>query len=422
MTAEIGILNRQGVALAADSAVTVSINGKEKILNSANKLFNLIKGKPVGFMVYGNGSFMGLPWDIIVNSYRNNFNNEETYSTLEYICNNFLHELSSNPDLYTESTCNELIYSKMNTCLSNIILFTQEKLSERYPNIQVQQNEVSRVFEESLDLYIQDYTAQDFSVGFDQSDYDYIYSMCEPFINRLCESSIMFSVTTTQINKLKSICALLMTKNILFNYSGIVIAGYGDDEILPKLFHYKIEGIVNDKLKYNIEEANFIDASDFNGGNTAAIVPFAQQEMVHSILSGMDPYLQDFILYNLSQSYGNIVNNLRSDNEDFNNQLNVFFNNEFETLRNLISGYQYENFVTPILNMVAMLNKDELATMAENLVNITSFKRKFTTDTETVGGPIDVAVISKSDGFIWIKRKHYFKSELNHTYFNINNY
>lgn len=30
MTAEIGILNRQGVALAADSAVTVSINGKQK--------------------------------------------------------------------------------------------------------------------------------------------------------------------------------------------------------------------------------------------------------------------------------------------------------------------------------------------------------------------------------------------------------
>jgi hypothetical protein len=34
-------------------------------------------------------------------------------------------------------------------------------------------------------------------------------------------------------------------------------------------------------------------------------------------------------------------------------------------------------------------------------------------DAETVGGPIDVAVLSKGDGFIWIKRKHYFKPELN---------
>ena len=33
--------------------------------------------------------------------------------------------------------------------------------------------------------------------------------------------------------------------------------------------------------------------------------------------------------------------------------------------------------------------------MAESLVNLTSFKRRVTMDAETVGGPIDVAVISK---------------------------
>jgi hypothetical protein len=38
-------------------------------------------------------------------------------------------------------------------------------------------------------------------------------------------------------------------------------------------------------------------------------------------------------------------------------------------------------------------------------------------DTETVGGAVDVAVISKGDGFIWIKRKHYFKPELNARFF-----
>ncbi len=36
---------------------------------------------------------------------------------------------------------------------------------------------------------------------------------------------------------------------------------------------------------------------------------------------------------------------------------------------------------------------------------------------ETVGGPIDVVVISKGDGFVWIKRKHYFKPELNPHFF-----
>ena len=55
--------------------------------------------------------------------------------------------------------------------------------------------------------------------------------------------------------------------------------------------------------------------------------------------------------------------------------------------------------------------------MAEALVSLTSFKRRVSADAETVGGPIDVALISKGDGFIWIKRKHYFKPELNYTFF-----
>jgi hypothetical protein len=54
--------------------------------------------------------------------------------------------------------------------------------------------------------------------------------------------------------------------------------------------------------------------------------------------------------------------------------------------------------------------------MAESLVNLTSLKRRVSLQAETVGGPVDVAVISRSDGFIWIKRKEYFRPELNPGY------
>ena len=42
-----------------------------------------------------------------------------------------------------------------------------------------------------------------------------------------------------------------------------------------------------------------------------------------------------------------------------------------------------------------------------------SLKERVTQPTESVGGAIDVAVISKGDGFIWIKRKRYFDPDLN---------
>jgi len=65
-----------------------------------------------------------------------------------------------------------------------------------------------------------------------------------------------------------------------------------------------------------------------------------------------------------------------------------------------------------------MLPKDELASMAEALVSLTSLKRRMTMgEQETVGGPIDVAVISKGDGLVWVKRKHYFHKDLNPQFF-----
>ena len=82
-----------------------------------------------------------------------------------------------------------------------------------------------------------------------------------------------------------------------------------------------------------------------------------------------------------------------------------------------LQQFSHESHVSPIISTVSILPKDELASMAEALVNLTSFKRRVTLDQETVGGPIDVAVISKGDGFVWIKRKHYFDASLNPQFF-----
>jgi len=70
MTAVIGILNKQAVAIAADSAVTVLGEHGRKIFNSANKIFALSKYHPVGVMIYNSATFMGTPWETIIKMYR----------------------------------------------------------------------------------------------------------------------------------------------------------------------------------------------------------------------------------------------------------------------------------------------------------------------------------------------------------------
>lgn len=84
-----------------------------------------------------------------------------------------------------------------------------------------------------------------------------------------------------------------------------------------------------------------------------------------------------------------------------------------ERLSDEASETRYHMFVKPVLDAIGILPKEELAELAGSLVSLTSLKRRISMDAETVGGPIDVAVISKGDGFIWIRRKHYFNPELN---------
>jgi hypothetical protein len=84
-----------------------------------------------------------------------------------------------------------------------------------------------------------------------------------------------------------------------------------------------------------------------------------------------------------------------------------------EQLFDIWDTRKHQTHTAPVVRMVGSLPKDELAAVAEALVNITKFKRRITPESETVGGPIDVAIITRGDGFVWLRRKHYFDPALN---------
>lgn len=227
-------------------------------------------------------------------------------------------------------------------------------------------------------------------------------------------------INNKQKNMLKKIIANVFSKypysRDSSNISGVVIAGFGEDEIYPSLVSYHVDGIMLDKLIYHE-----LVSVDIGLTTTAAVLPFAQREMVDTFMEGIDPNY-DVVLENAGiELYSEIielfVNTLSRYSEDEKSDIKkkLIENTRkiYDDFSEKLSQYRSEKFSDPITNIVSILPKDELATVAESLVNITKFKRKVTMQSETVGGPIDVAVISKGDGFIWIDRKHYFKPELN---------
>jgi hypothetical protein len=66
---------------------------------------------------------------------------------------------------------------------------------------------------------------------------------------------------------------------------------------------------------------------------------------------------------------------------------------------------------TPLVH-AAMPIQDAID-LAEFLVNLTIGYSRFCPGAPTVGGPIEIAAITKHEQFKWVRRKHYFNDKLN---------
>src|SRR5579872_5903194 len=86
MTCEVAVMNRRGIALAADSAVTVGEG--DKIYHTAEKLFALAQSTPVGIMTYGSADLIGVPWEIIIKMYSQSLAGRR-FDTLDQYANDF---------------------------------------------------------------------------------------------------------------------------------------------------------------------------------------------------------------------------------------------------------------------------------------------------------------------------------------------
>lgn len=81
-----------------------------------------------------------------------------------------------------------------------------------------------------------------------------------------------------------------------------------------------------------------------------------------------------------------------------------------EQVQQVLSILQ-QNLTAPLV-IPAMPFQDAID-LAEFLVDLTVKYTRFSPGAPTVGGPIEVAAISKHEGFKWIRRKHYYNRELN---------
>lgn len=414
MTAEIAIMNKTAIALAADSAVTIV---GQKVYNTVNKLFTLSKYHPVGIMVYGNAELMGIPWESIIKIYRKRLG-KQRFDNLNDYANHFIEFLDANP-LFSDSIQSQFVFGNVANYFSLIKKEIDQAIVAISQKERITEKQIKKVVADVIEKHFNLWDALERLPHLPENHFNETLEKYGEEIQK-AKKDVLEKLPLSKSNqdKLVHIAGCLFYKNRFPpGISGIVIAGFGETDIFPSLVGYEVELIVNNRLKYKTGQKINIGFD-----NAASIVPFAQREMVDTFMQGIDPFYHNHLdgyLTGLFKKYPDhivsaIVDINDKEKKELTIKLQTVSDQLLEDFKKETEAYRTQKHIMPVINAVSALPKDELAAMAESLVNLTSFKRKITLEIETVGGPIDVAVISKGDGFVWIKRKHYFNAELNH--------
>lgn len=419
------IMNKEAVALAADSAVSLVTGPAEnpqKIFTSVNKIFGLSGIHTVSLMIYNNASFLGIPWEPIITRFGESLGPSPLPTLADY-AERFLSFLKSEQELITADIEKQYFSSVIYTYyLSFRQIFQQNALEIIRVQGVISEDQIGDIVAEKINEVYTKITRAESVPGVDQSLINDLSTAYDDITARaIAEVLEQLPIPDLARAQLKEIPFLLFGKfagpldPVSQNFSGMVIAGFGEKEIFPSLVTYAIEGRLSCTLKYKEIENKKITLE-----TGAYVIPFAQREMVDIFMSGIDPRLTDALVESLSEIFHEypqaIIDSIETMNDAEKSNLKTQFQPKSDELVVRISTYM-NNYrasnVVPIINVVISLPKTELAAMAESLVNLTSLKRKVSLQAETVGGPVDVAVISKRDGFVWIKKKQYFNPELN---------
>ncbi|WP_298135498.1 hypothetical protein [Acidiferrobacter sp.] len=410
MTCEVAVMNKRGIALAADSAVTVSDGdgGRKKIYSTAEKLFCLSPKLPVAVMTYGSADIMGVPWETVVKVYAQKLDGQR-FDTLAEYAQDFFGFIEGADRLLPPTTqtrwLQSLIYNFWKEFYVDELkrgLAEEEKIGHKAK--QKRLAAIIKADHEDWERY------RDLACA----GPDYGQHVRETFAGALdeVERDLFegFSLTPALKEALRKTVEFAYQKDWFHprDRGHVVIAGMGEAEPFPVLLMYDVGTLAAGTLRYRKTDETRV-GRDADG----TVAPFGQHEMINSLIEGIHPR----VFKEVAEAAIRLARAQNDDREDDDEGLDDFDDADDggDAERVAEQGRAFalsvrknilEPYADPLLSAVSALPRQDLAKMAESLVSLTAFlMRMSTSEDQTVAEPVDVALLSKGDGFVWVKHK-----------------
>ena len=289
MTSEVVVMNRMGIALAADSVVSINANGvQKKRHDSVVKLFMLSERNPVGIMVYNNASLLGVPWETIIKLFRRKLEND-SFETLEEYGQKLIDFLKNHQNLFPLDVQQKYFQREFK---SECYRIQQE--AEMYFRLLPLDQEIefenmgkarSAIVAEVISYRLVRWEQQDDAEGFNEKLVKkFLGSMSGEVSKIVGEVLSDWLVDSSGVMQLNAIALHLILKRDLDmeSHTGLVIGGFGEQEHFPVVQHIVVCGMYGGILKYEEPRVQMITEA-----NPSYIESFAETKAVNEFLSGV---------------------------------------------------------------------------------------------------------------------------------------
>lgn len=406
MTVAIAAMNAEGVALAADSARTSTLpTRKQRSFHGHDKVFQLQASRTLGAMLYGDTRLAGIPWDTLLALFQEALPAGPPETVAEHLAafNRWL--------MTAECLTKERRLQARDDRLAAVVTDRiHEAISLRADHKLVFTDFLVRLAA-SVEVLREELEVAPPLPGFETVDSEAHRRAFEKdfqrAIARAC-TGLDELPRNLQLRLVDLLAVASIRQTPLADTAGMVFAGFGAAQTLPALSSCTYYGYSADLTLLHID----VDLS-IDDRTPAVIAPFSQPDEIEAFLNRQHPDL----LVSLRDTWEQMTQALIAAITPMTARWGA--GNEFrkEIIAESISkvaanvlerhGYRHTDLLDrwpqDVLNVAAGLPREQLAGVADGLVRLTILRQWISSELdETVGGAINVAVISLLDGFQWV--------------------
>jgi len=402
-------MNRLAIVLAADSATTVTHwterGSEQRYFKGANKIFQLSDHHPVGLMIFDSADILRVPWEIVVKAFRQNLE-KKSFNTLAEYASEFFSFLEQSPHLFPAEIQKSIFLDAARSAALRLTI--REDVPGQSLEDRIAENDAitaARRAEVNAKPLLPNLDAQ----HVDQT----IAAWRDDLIRLLEEWRDAFSASfPTEIGPFAELGLMEVFKDPAkqMGATGLVFAGFGDHDIFPAFSEYRSCGIVAGR-----HVATETKQVSITHDVPAWLDSFAQTDMSDTFSLGIsrDVYISVMNTFNGSlRSFADEIFAAAGGTGQI-PDIKDRISKTLDAMGDSIMGNARREHAIPLRRVLGVLPVEEMAELAETLINLQSLKEKVTKNSETVGGPVDVAIITKNEGLLWSKRKHFFDISLN---------